>query len=53
VFVLVDDTALATVSTTAEPRQGVALSRSFAPARFVPTLSPTAGGGTMGLGGVF
>ena len=53
VFVLVDDTALATVSTTPDPRQRVALSRSFAPARFVPTLSPTAGGATMGLGGVF
>jgi len=53
VFVLVDETALATVRVEPDPGRQVAHARSFAPARWVPTLSPTAGGATMGLGGVF
>jgi hypothetical protein len=54
VFALIDDTVLAAVSAAPDdPDRRVALARSFAPTRFVPTLSPTAGGATMGLGGVF
>jgi hypothetical protein len=52
-FALVDDTALATVLTAPDPGRQVATARAFAPARFVPTVSPTTGGATMGLGGVF
>jgi hypothetical protein len=52
-FAVVDDTALATVPAPPDPARRVALTRSFAPARWVPTLSPTAGGATMGVGGLF
>jgi hypothetical protein len=53
VFALIDDTVLATGPAAPDPGRQVAHARSFAPARWVPTLSQTAGGATMGLGGVF